>query len=204
MSLPRGATRAAPKPAAAFPLFSSTATPPPELAAGMTVRPAGRVVARLSSSRWWRAPQKAGKPSLARLRGVDWVAVAAAAAPAGARAGVGDGGLGRWPMAQAVGSGARGPDLDPVDRICLSSWQLVRWRPVAVAVAAVGWGLCRCCGVALSSLPPLPSRPYASLTPRATRAATPPPWPPRGFGEALFGATVVRSGSPVVVCGNNK
>jgi hypothetical protein len=25
-----------------------------------------------------------------------------------------------------------------------------------------------------------------------------------GFGEALFGATVVRSGSPVVVCGNNK
>lgn len=104
-------------------------------------------MARLSSSRWWRAPQKAGKPSLARLRGVDWVAVAAAAAPAGARAGVGDGGLGRWPMAQAVGSGARGPDLDPVDRICLSSWQLVRWRPVAVAVAAVGWGLCRCCGV---------------------------------------------------------
>jgi hypothetical protein len=31
-----------------------------------------------------------------------------------------------------------------------------------------------------------------------------PPWPPRGFGEALFGATVVRSGSPVVVRGNNK
>ena len=37
-------------------------------------------------------------------------------------------------MAQAVGFGARGPDLDPVDRICLNSWQLVRWQQVAVAV----------------------------------------------------------------------
>jgi hypothetical protein len=126
------------------------------------------------------------------------------AAPAGARAVAGDNGWGRWPVAQAVGFGARGPNLDPVDRICLNSWQLVRWQQVAVAVAAVGWGLCRCCGVALSPLPPLPSRPYASLTPRVTRAATPPTWPPRGFGEALFGATVVRSGSPVVMCGNNK
>jgi hypothetical protein len=62
-------------------------------------------------------------------------------------------------VAQAVGSGARGPDLDPIDRICLSSWQLVRWRPVAV----VGWGLCRCCGVALSSLPSLPSWPLLLL-----------------------------------------
>jgi hypothetical protein len=70
-SLPRGATRAAPKPAAVFPLFSSPATPPPELAIGMAVRPAGMVAARLSSSRWWRAPQQADKPSLARLCGVD-------------------------------------------------------------------------------------------------------------------------------------
>jgi hypothetical protein len=68
------------------------------------------------------------------------VAVAAVAAPIGARAGVGDGGWGRWPMAQAVGSGARGPDLDPVYRICLSSWQLVWWRQlVGVCAGDVGW-----------------------------------------------------------------
>jgi hypothetical protein len=58
----------------------------------MAVRPAGMVAARLSSSRWWPAPQQAGKPSLARLRGVVWVAAAAVAAPADAHAGVGDGG----------------------------------------------------------------------------------------------------------------
>jgi hypothetical protein len=60
-------------------------------------------------------------------------------------------------MAQAVGSDAREPDLDPIDRICLSSWQLVRWRKLVGACAgAVGWrsllchlsphGLDCCCG----------------------------------------------------------
>jgi hypothetical protein len=41
----------------------------------------------------------------------------------------------------------------------LSNW---RWRLVTVASMAV-WGLCRRCGAALSSLPPLPSRPCLLL-----------------------------------------
>jgi hypothetical protein len=117
----------------------------------MAVRPAGRVAARLSSSRWWHAPQQAGKPSLARLRRVVWMATAAVAAPAGARAGVGDGGWGRWPVAQAVGSGARGPDLDlsTGSASTAASWcgggcgcgrWWLRWRQLAGACAgAVGW-----------------------------------------------------------------
>jgi hypothetical protein len=143
----------------------------------MAVRPTGMVAARLSSSRWWHAPQQAGKPSLAWLHGVDvggccgyggagwcpcrcrgwWrgIFLSPHMFPSSFLDGGSSSTWGHWPVAQAVGSGARRLDLDPVDRICLSSWQLVRLRPVA----AVGWGLCRCCGVALSSLPPLPSRP---------------------------------------------
>jgi hypothetical protein len=71
VSLPRGATRAAPKPAAAFPLFSALGTPPPKLAAGMVVQLAGMVAAMLSSSCWWCAPHQADMPSLVWLRGVD-------------------------------------------------------------------------------------------------------------------------------------
>jgi hypothetical protein len=71
VSLPRGATRAAPKLVAAFPLFSSPGTPPPKLAAGMVVQLAGMVAAMLSSSCWWCAPQQANRPSLAWFRGVD-------------------------------------------------------------------------------------------------------------------------------------
>jgi hypothetical protein len=183
-SLPRGATRAAPKPAVAFPLFSSPATPPSELAAGMAVRPAGMVAARLSALRWWHAPQQAGKPSLARLRGVDvggccgcgcrgagWcprrcrgrrrgIFLSSHMFPSSFLDGDSSSTWGRWPVAQAVGSGARGPDLDPVDRICLSSCSWCgggQWRQLVGACAGdVGWrsllchlsphGLDCCCG----------------------------------------------------------
>lgn len=175
MSLPRGATRAAPKPAAAFPLSLLLSCHAAVGAGRRHGRPAGREGGGEALFFALVTRSAAGRQAIPRAAA--WFCL-------GGCCGCGGAGWcprscrGRW-----LGSLARGPDgriqcswaRSSADRICLNSWQLVRWRQVVVAVAAVGWGLCRCCGVALSPLPPLPSRPYASLTPRVTRAATPPP-----------------------------
>jgi hypothetical protein len=79
------------------------------------------------------------------------MATAAMAAPAGPRAGAGDGGWGRWPVAQAVGSGARGQiwTLSTGSASTAGSWcgggcdggrWRLRWRQLVGACAGdVGW-----------------------------------------------------------------